>query len=142
MEYYFAIDTDALEGYTLCFEGTAWNVVTGDWNLNVDFDSLPEVREITADITVGNVQITDAVLTISPLGMTLTGNGASDIDWGAPMSVTTVLETTKGDIELSSVSGSRPNPEGDFELIWHASSSINMDSVIAVRMGDNRIPLK
>ena len=142
MEYYFAVDTNALQGYTLCFEGSEWNMATGDWNLKVDFDSIPKVREVTADITVGEVQMTDAVLTISPLGMTLTGNGASDLDYSAPMRVSTVLETTKGDIELSSVSGSRPNPEGDFELIWHASSSINMDSVIAVRMGDNRIPVK
>ena len=141
MEHYFAVDTNALEGYTLCFEGSAWNVVTGDWNLDVDFDSIPKVREVTADITVGEVQMTDVVLTISPLGMTLTGNGASDLDYGAPMMVNTILETTKGDIALSSVSASRSNPNGPYEVIWHAFSSIDMDSVIAVRIGDNKIKL-
>lgn len=141
-EYYFSVDTDALKGYTLCFEGTAWNVVTGDWNLNVDFDSVPEVREITADITVGDVQMTDIILTINPFGMTLTGNGASDLEYGAPMMVNTVLETTKGNIELSSVSASRSNPNGPYEVIWHASSTIDMDSIIAVRIGDNRILLR
>jgi|GEM_PF-2318464 len=142
MEYYFAVDTNALQGYTLCFEGTAWNMVTGDWNLNVDFDSVPKVREITADITVGEVQMTDVVLTISPLGMTLTGNGAPDLEYGAPMMATTVLETTKGDIKLRSVCASRSNPNGPYEVIWHASSSIDMDSVIAVRIGDNRVKLE
>jgi len=142
MEYYFAVDTDEPEGYTLCFEGSAWNVDAGDWDLIVDFDSIPEVREVTADITVDDVHMTDVVLTISPLGMTLTGNGASDLDYGAPIMVSTVLETTKGDIELSSVSASRSNPNGPYEVIWHASSTIDMDSVIAVRIGDNRIPLK
>lgn len=141
-EYYFAVNTDALKGYTLCFEGTTWSVITGDWNLDVDFDSLPEVRKVTADITVSKVQMMDTVLTISPLGMTLTGNGASDLDYSAPLEVSTVLETKKGDIELSSMSGSRPNSDGPYELIWHASSTIDMDSVIAVRIGDNRIPLK
>ncbi len=38
--------------------------------------------------------------------MTFTGYGAGDHDWGAPLSVKTVLETTKGDIELKS------QPEG------------------------------
>jgi len=142
MEYYFTVDTNALKGYTLCFEGSAWNMVTGDWNLNVNFDSIPELREITADITVGEVQMTDAVLTISPFGLTLTGNGASDIDIGAPMRVLTVIETTKGDIELSCSGSSRPNPNGPYEVIWHASSAVDMDSVIAVRIGDNRILLR
>lgn len=141
-EYYFALDTNALEGYTLCFEGTTWNVVTGDWNLKVDFDSLPKVREVTANITMGEVQMKDVVLTISPLGMTLTGNGAQDIDYGAPMAVTTVLETTDGDIELKSRSGSRPNSTGPYKLNWYAYSTIDMDSIIAVRIGDNRIELE
>lgn len=142
MEYYFAVDTDSLEGYTLCFEGSAWNVVTGDWNLNVNFDSIQKGREATADITVGKIQMTDVRLWINPFGMTLTGNGASDLEYGAPMMVNTVLETAKGDIELSGVSASRSNPNGPYEVIWHASSTIDMDSVIAVRIGDNRIPLK
>ncbi|HBR08469.1 MAG TPA: hypothetical protein DD735_06175 [Clostridiales bacterium] len=141
-EYYFDVDINELDGYTLCFEGTKWNVVTGDWNLDVDFDNLPKTREVTADITVGDVQMTDVVLTISPLGMTLTGNGPLDFDYYcAPMTVNTVLETTDVDIELQSRSGSRSNPEGPFELIWHASAAVDMDSIIAVRIGDNRIEL-
>lgn len=141
-EYYFAVDTDTLEGYTLCFEGTAWNIVPGDWNLDVDFGSLPEVREVKADIAVGEVHMTDVVLTISPLGMTLTGNGAPDLNYSAPMTVTTVLETTNGDVEISSLCGVRPDPNGPYELTWHASSTIDIDSVKAIRIGDNRIPLK
>lgn len=135
MEYYFAVDTDSLEG-------SAWNVVTGDWNLNVNFDSIQKGREATADITVGKVQMTDARLSINPFGMTLTGNGAPELEYGAPMRVNTVLETAKGDIELSGASASRSNPNSPYEVIWHASSTIDMDSVIAVRIGDNRIPLK
>lgn len=72
-------------------------MVAGDWKLNMDIDSIQEIREVTADITVREVQMTDVVLTTSPLGMTLTGNGTQDIDYGAPMSVTTIIETTKGD---------------------------------------------
>ena len=79
---------------------------------------------------------------MSPLGLTLTGNGAPDLDIGAPMRVLTVIETTKGDIELSCSGSSRPNPNGPYEVIWHASSAVDMDSVIAVRIGDNRILLR
>lgn len=79
-ERYFAVDTNALQGYTLCFEGTAWNEITGTWNLNVNFDSIPKAREVTADITVGKVQMKDVVLTVSPLGLTLTGKGKPGFD--------------------------------------------------------------
>jgi hypothetical protein len=140
MEIYFAVDTEKLDGYTLCFEGSTWNVVTGEWNLDVDLGSIQEVLEVTADITVGEVQMTNVVLTIHPLGMTLTGNGARDLDWYVPMG-NAILETTEGDIELYSIGGSRPHPEGPYELIWHALSAIDMDSVIAVRIGDNRIEI-
>lgn len=64
--------------------------------------------------------------------MTMTVNNAAGDDWAAPMGVKTVLETTKGDIALNGFSG----------LTWHASSAIDLDSVIAVRIGDNRIELK
>lgn len=142
-EYYFAVDTSMLDGYTLCFKGSVWNVISGEWNLNVNFDSLQhQVREAKADITVGKVQMKDVVIRINPFGMTLTGNGAPDVLYAAPMSVKTVLETMKGDIELKGETFGRTNPTGPFELIWYASSTIDLDSITAVRIGDNKIELK
>ncbi len=141
-EYYFDVDTDALEGYTLCFDATTREIVESNWTLEVDFDSVTEVVEITTDIDVDGVQMKDVTLTLHPLGMTLVGNGASDIDYGAPITAETVIETTDGDIKLISLDASRPHPEKEFECTWQAYSTIDMDSVIAIRIGDNRIEIQ
>ncbi|SHI12453.1 hypothetical protein SAMN02745823_02579 [Sporobacter termitidis DSM 10068] len=143
MEYYFAVDTATLDGYTLCFKGSVWDVISGEWKLDVNFDSLQHLaREVKADITVGKVQLKDVVLKINPFGMTLTGYGGENNDWLAPHSVKTILETKKGNIELQAISSSSSAPGEPYELIWYAASTIDIDSVIAVRIGDNRIELK
>jgi hypothetical protein len=142
-EIYFAVDTEQLDGYTLCFKGSVRDVISGQWNLDVNFDGLQfQTHEIRADISVGNVQMEDVLLNINPFGMTLTGNGAADLNYCAPMAAATVLETTKGNIELAATNSFRTNPAGPFELVWHASASIDLDSVIAVSIGDNRVVLK
>lgn len=146
-EAYFAVDTEKLDGYTLCFNGSVWNAISGEWNLNVNFDSLQhQAREVKADITVGKVQLKDVVIKINPFGMTMTGNYAPDVPnaapYAVPMSAKTVLETTKGDIELKGETFGRTSPTSPFEAIWYASSAIDLDSITAVRIGDNRIELK
>lgn len=141
-EYYFEAGTDKLDGYTLCFEGDVWNAAEGSWSLDVDLDNIQTVRETTADITVDDVKMINAVLTINPFGMTLTGSGASSINYALPLMADTILETANGDIELEGIYASRPDPDGAFEIIWHASSTIDIGSVAAIQIGSNKIELK
>jgi hypothetical protein len=143
MEAYFAVDTEQLDGYALCFKGSVRDVVSGQWNLDISFDGIQlQSREISADIKAGNAQLDDVLLRINPFGMTLTGNGAPSLNYGAPMAAAAVLETTEGNIELQGNNASRANPDGPFELVWYAPASIDLDNVIAVRIGDNTLALK
>ncbi len=140
-ENYFAVDADTLAGYTLCFEGSVWSVLAGEWVLDIDFAQDTNVLKVTADISVGATQMENVELTIHPFGMTLVGNGSRDLNYGDPMSVPTYLETKSGKIALESTFAFRPDSEGPFQVIWHASSSIDLDSILAIWIGDNRVEL-
>ena len=141
MDYSFDIGTTALDSDTLCFGGSAWSVITGDWALNVELDSFQALREFTVDLSFGDVRITGAHLTLNPLGMRLWGTADSDVP-GA-MARNAILETTKGDVTLGFLGGGSNGSEGAFifDFNWLASSAIDMNTVIAVRIGDNRIAL-
>lgn len=141
-EHYFDVNTDNLEGYTLCLKGSIQELLRGNWKFEIDFDSVTEVLEVTTDINVNGVQMNDVVLTLHPLGITLVGNNVSGGNYTAPFMAGVVIETTGGNIALEGHSASRPHPEMEFECIWQATSTIDMDSVIAIRIGDNRIEVR
>lgn len=133
-EYYFDVNADNLEGYILCFKGSTRELLKGDWKFEVDFDSVPEAIKTTADIKIDGVQMNDVTLTLHPLGMTLTGNKYANL-------VDAVVETTHGDVELGRSYADFTDPNGNYQYVWQASSALDMDSVKAIRIGDNRIKI-
>ena len=142
MEVYFDVDTEALVGFTLCFDGSVWNVISGEWNLNINFDSLKnQTRSIKTDVSMGEIRLEDVVIEINPFGMTLTGNCPPEVVYAAPMGERSYLETTDGDVELHSFAGVRLD-ESSFKLTWWVSSVIDPDSVTAVNIGSNRISME
>lgn len=133
-EHYFDVNTDDLKGYTLCFKGSTRELLKGDWKFDVDFGSIPEAIKTTADIKIDGVQMNDVTLTLHPLGMTLTGNKYANL-------VDAVVETTHGDVELGRSYADFTDPNGNYQYVWQACSAIDMDSVKAIRIGDNRIEI-
>lgn len=139
---YFDIDTGNLEGYTLCLKGQMQKWCAGDWKFNISFDSISEVKEITADINVNGVQMDNVKLTLHPLGMVFVGKGVPGDDYSSPLFVDVVIETANGHVKLEGKSASRPHPDGEFKCIWQAPSSIDMATVTAINIGDNRIAIQ
>lgn len=136
---YFDVDTENLEGYTLCFEGRTQKTQTGNWELTINFEKVSEIIEVTTDINVRGVQMNDVRISLHPFGMALVGDGVTGDDYAAPLFVEVVVETTKGDILLWNAGAVRPDPEKEFECTWQAEAAIDVDSVTAIRIGDNRI---
>lgn len=138
MEVYFKVNTDDLDGYLLCFEGSASNVVVGDWNMDIELE-IGQALELNTNLVVGEKEITDALLTLHPLGMTLSVSSSAP-NLLSKLAMPVVLETEAGDIELKKDSGNQPET-GVYKIRWHATSGIDIKSVSAIRIGDNRFVL-
>jgi hypothetical protein len=140
-EVYFDLGTENYEGYSLCFSGTVWNVISDRWELEVPLDG-QKCETVTAigEISAGEESLGNGTLEISEFGMTLTGACEDDDVYMAPLSESVYLETSSGNILLNGLNGSRTGEE--YNLIWYSSEDINLKTVKAVHIGDNVIKVK
>lgn len=128
-EVYFNVDAGTLAGCTLCFEGTVYDVVPGDWSLDVDYTGSEKLRRVEADVEYEGRVSPDTVLTLSPIGLKADFNFEG---WGdTPREA--VLETETGEIKL------RASVTVDFFL---PDAPVDISVVTAVRIGDTRIELE
>jgi hypothetical protein len=140
-EVYFDLGTENFEGYSLCFSGTVWNIISDQWELEVPLDG-QKCDTVTAigEISAGEESLGNGTLEISEFGMTLTGACEDDDVYMAPLSESVYLETSSGNILLNGLNGSRTGEE--YNLIWYSSEDINLKTVKAVHIGDNVIKVK
>jgi hypothetical protein len=140
-EVYFDLGTENYEGYSLCFSGTVWNVISDRWELEVPLDG-QKCETVTAigEISAGEESLGNGTLEISEFGMTLTGACEDDDVYMAPLSESVYLETSSGNILLNGLNGSRTGEE--YNLLWYSSEDINLKTVKAVHIGDNVIKVK
>ena len=133
VELYFDADAGTLADCVLCVEGSERRAVRGNWTLDADMD-------VTGALVQTEVELDHArgaVLTLSPLGVSLCG----DLD-GAITSEHIVLETESGDISLGSRGTWLSDGSGTDRAFWTSDSVINVSSVTAIRIGNTRIALE
>ena len=128
-EVYFNVNAETLAGCTLRFEGTVYDVVPGDWSLDVDYTGSEKLRRAEADVEYEGRVSPDTVLTLSPIGLKADFNFEG---WGdTPREA--VLETETGEITL------RASVTFDFFL---PDAPVDISAVTAIRIGDTRIELE
>ena len=148
-EFIFDVDTDKLSEYTLAFSGWFSNVISGNWQIAVyTEDTSDQIITIADDIRLSGSLIAD-FLTLTPLGLQMTGSYTDDNWWvSIPRGDGThgvhgvyggkiQVETPDGLILLRISNGSFGLER--FELSWPTESPIDVSSVTAIIVNGNRI---
>lgn len=143
-QYYFDVDCENLEGCTLCFEGSRCDVVRGEWDLEVDFGAVQGIFETVADIRAGDTVLEDVTVSLSPLGLSLSGS-SDDQEYLDAIDVTGIdasLVTGDGETELGEgiVLVQTYPQRRDFSAGWDCfHTPVDVGAVTEIHIGDSVI---
>lgn len=134
VEMYFEVDYTVLNDCTLCFEGSEWSCLRGEWAIEVDFESVSELVRTDIDTELAH----NALLTLNPLGMSISAH-PEDIDHSIASEEVT-LHTETGNIRL--VRGDWISDVGnESSAFWRSETPIDPAAVTEIRIGDTVIEL-
>ncbi|NLU10145.1 MAG: hypothetical protein GXW90_04240 [Tepidanaerobacter acetatoxydans] len=138
-EAIFSIDTEELDGYTLCYAGSVYSGVKGRWKVAVNLsDTSRKMRIITNDIPVEGHLFEH--MTLSPLGLQVIGSYTGEECMASGMSM--AVETADGVIPLHGGGGSLNSQKKTFNLHWNTEAPLDVATVTAVIINDTRIPVQ
>jgi hypothetical protein len=142
-EFVFPIDVHNLDEYTLLVRNYYQDGMRGNWDITVYFDDTSDqIRIWEGPVNLEDWQVTVDVVTISPLGVNISGtNYDASFDW---MHVSVGFETSDGQNDsppaplMSVHRGAIPLP---FDIFISAESVLDISTVTAVIIDGIRIPL-
>lgn len=138
-EAIFSIDTEELDGYTLCYTGSVYSGVEGRWKVAANLsDTSRKMRIFTNDIPVKDHLFEH--MTLSPLGLQVIGSYTGTECMASEMSV--AVETANGVIPLEGGGGSHNLQKRMFNLYWNTKVPLDVSSVTAVIVNGTRIPVQ
>ncbi|HHT71530.1 MAG TPA: hypothetical protein GX016_08145 [Firmicutes bacterium] len=138
-ETVFSIDTEELDGYTLCYAGSVYSGVEGRWKVAANLsDTSRQMRILTNDIPVEGHLFEH--ITLSPLGLQVIGSYTGEECMASGMSV--AVETTDDVIPLEGGGGSHNPQKQTFNLHWNTEVPLDVTKVTAVIINGSRIPVQ
>ena len=138
-EAVFSIDTEELDGYTLCYTGSVYSGVEGRWKIAANLsDTSRKMRILTNDIPVEGHLFEH--MTLSPLGLQVIGSYTGDECMASKMSM--AIETADGVIPLQGGGGSHNSQKQTFSLHWNTEVPLDVTTVTAVIINGTRIPVQ
>ncbi len=138
-EAVFSIDTEKLDGYTLCYTGSVYSGVEGRWKVAANIsDTSRKMRILTNDIPVEGHLFEH--MTISPLGLQVIGSYTGTECMASGMSV--AVETADGVIPLEGGGGTHNSQKKTFNLHWNTETPLDVATVTAVIINGTRIPVQ
>ncbi|HWQ75456.1 MAG TPA: hypothetical protein VN441_09090 [Syntrophomonas sp.] len=138
-EAVFSVNSDELEGYTLCYSGSVYSGVEGNWRVAANLsDTSRKTRIWTNDIPVEGYLF--EYMTLSPLGLQVIGSYTGKECRAGAMSL--AVETADGIIPLEGGSGSENVQKQAFNYHWQTKVPLNVAAVTAVIINGTRIPVK
>ena len=136
-EFVFSVDTEKLDGYTLCYSGLVSSGAEGQWRVAANLsDTSQQVIILTDEISVEGYLFEHVIL--SPLGLQLIGSCEGDDFVGDKISL--AIETADGTFPLESVGASQNSHM--FNLDWSTDKPLDITTVTAVVINDTRVPVK
>ena len=134
-----SIDTEELDGYTLCYAGSVYSGVEGRWKVAANLsDTSRQMRILTNDIPVEGHLFEH--ITLSPLGLQVIGSYTGEECMASGMSV--AVETTDDVIPLEGGGGSHNPQKQTFNLHWNTEVPLDVTKVTAVIINGSRIPVQ
>jgi hypothetical protein len=138
-EAIFSIDTEELDGYTLCYTGSVYSGVEGRWKVAANLsDSSRKMRILTNDIPVEDHLFEH--ITLSPLGLQIIGSYTGEVCMASEMSM--AVETANGVIPLQGGGGSHNSQKQTFNLHWNTEAPLDVATVTAIIINGTRIPIQ
>jgi hypothetical protein len=138
-EAVFSIDTEELDGYTLCYAGSVYSGVEGHWKVAANLsDTSRKMRILTNDIPVEDHLFEH--MTLSPLGLQVIGSYTGEECMASEMSM--AVETANGVIPLEGGGGSHNSQKQTFNLHWNTEVPLDVTTVTAVIINGTRIPVQ
>ncbi len=136
-ESVFSVDTEKLDGYTLCYTGSVYSGVEGRWKVAANLsDTSRQMRIWTNNISVEGHLF--EYLTLSPLGLQVLGSYEGEKCMAGEMSLE--LETADGIIPLEGGGGGHNSQKKTFSLHWSTETPLDTAAVTAVIINGTRIP--
>jgi hypothetical protein len=138
-EAVFSIDTEELDGYTLCYAGSVYSGVEGRWKVAANLSDISrKMRILTNDIPVEGHLFEH--MTLSPLGLQVIGSYTGEECMASEMSM--AVETANGVIPLEGGGGSHNSQKQTFNLHWNTEAPLDVATVTAVIINGTRIPIQ
>ena len=138
-EYVFPLSNENLSGYTLCYTGSVFSGVEGNWRVAANVsDSNQNMRTWTNDISVEGHLF--EYITLSPLGLQVIGTykGEECMVWDMSLEV----ETVDGIIPLEGSGGIQNHDKHTFNSSWNTKAPLDVAKVTAIILNGTRIPIK
>lgn len=138
-EYVFSVSAEDLNKYTLCFDGTVYTGVEGNWKVAANLiDSKKDIHTWTNDISVEGHLF--EYITLSPLGLQVRGTYEGEDCMASDMKLE--VETEDGIIPLEGGGGSQNPEKHTFNSSWDANAPLDVTKVTAIIINGTRIPIK
>ncbi|MDD2477105.1 MAG: hypothetical protein PHI32_14510, partial [Dysgonamonadaceae bacterium] len=138
-EAIFSIDTEELDGYTLCYAGSVYSGVEGRWKVAANLsDTNRKMRILTNDIPVEGHLFEH--ITLTPLGLQVIGSYTGEECMASEMSM--AVETANGVISLQGGGGSNNSQKQTFNSHWNTEAPLDVTTVTAVIINGTRIPIQ
>ncbi|HHY73582.1 MAG TPA: hypothetical protein GX497_10210, partial [Bacillus bacterium] len=135
----FPLSNENLSGYTLCYTGSVFSGVEGNWRVAANVsDSNQNMRTWTNDISVEGHLF--EYITLSPLGLQVIGTYQGEECMVGDMSIG--IETVDGIIPLEGVGGSQKPDKHTFNSSWNTKAPLDVTKVTAIIINGTRIPIK
>ena len=119
-------------------------MVRGEWDLEVDFGAVQGILETVADIRAGDTVLEDVTVSLSPLGLSLSGS-SDDQEYLDAIDVTGIdasLVTGDGETELGEgIVRVQTYPQRrDFSAGWDCfHTPVDVGAVTEIHIGDSVI---
>ncbi len=138
-DYIFSVNADILDTCTLCYSGSVFSGVEGQWNATLNLgDTSQQMRTWTNDTPVDGCLFEHMIL--SPLGLQVLGSYEGEDCEASQMSVQ--VETSDGIIPLETGGGSYNGKDKTFILQWNTQTPLDVSQVTAVIINGTHIRVK
>ena len=137
-EFIFPLNKKDLNKYTICYTGTVYTGVEGNWKVVANLsDSSRNIITWAENISIEGYVL--EYMTLNPLG--LQAMGTYEGEKCHISDVVVKIETVDGIIQLEGGGGSQDSEKHRFSSSWDTEVPIDIIEVIAIIINDTRIPI-
>ena len=137
-EFIFPLNKKDLSKYILCYTGSVYSGVEGDWKVVAKLsDASKNIITWAEDISIEGYVL--EYMTLSPLGLQAMGTYEGENCYISDAVVK--IETVDGIIQLEGGGGSQDSENHSFSASWDIDEPLEVDKVKAIIINNTRIPI-